>query len=53
VFGRYCNLKPTEALNIIKQTQAAFGSFTTLAKQYQVDTHLTKTIVANIRKYQT
>lgn len=48
-FASFCNLDERKARQIINQIKAAFQSFPRLAKEYEVDADLKKTIESNMR----
>jgi serine/threonine-protein kinase HipA len=48
-FGNYCDLAPQKSKEILASTQAHFSTFDALARTYEVDDVLRKTIVKNLR----
>jgi len=48
-FGKYCNLKEKQSLEILKNTIAVFRRFNALAKKYNVPIELKQTILENLR----
>lgn len=50
-FGRYCNLSENKALKIIRQIGDSFGNFVELAREYQLNPDIKRTVEANLRLY--
>ena len=48
-FGKYCNLKENQSLEILEKTIVAFSSFDRLADKFNVDKDLKQTITLNLR----